>query len=33
MRNAAGAIVDEITTAGGEAVTSGANVADWARPR
>jgi NAD(P)-dependent dehydrogenase (short-subunit alcohol dehydrogenase family) len=29
--SAAQAVVDEITAAGGEAVTSGANVADWAQ--
>ena len=29
--SAAQGVVDEITAAGGEAVTSGANVADWAQ--
>ncbi|HVQ51532.1 MAG TPA: SDR family NAD(P)-dependent oxidoreductase, partial [Mycobacterium sp.] len=29
--SAAQSVVDEITAAGGEAVTSGANVADWAQ--
>src|ERR1700680_5197371 len=29
--SAARSVVDEITSAGGEAVTSGANVADWAQ--